>query len=162
MSDQEIIPAGMPIPGPGRDSLYRVEYNEQVRKLCLLGFIDSEIADFFGIAESTLNNWKQKHPAFMESIRAGKAVADAEVADSLYRRATGETIIAERVMKKAEGEYDIVKVSQFVPGEVAAQRLWLLNRRKGNWRDKVETEHSGNVTVNRVERTIVDPANPDG
>jgi hypothetical protein len=30
-----------------------------------------------------------------------------------------------------------------------------------DWRDKVETEHSGNVTVNRVERVIVDPANPD-
>jgi hypothetical protein len=157
---QEVIPAGLPIPGPGRDSKYRPEFNEQARKLCLLGYIDTELASFFGVCEATINNWKGQFPAFLEAIRAGKDAADAEVADSLYRRATGESILVERIIKDGD-KHDVVTIKQFVPGEVAAQRLWLLNRRKGNWRDKVETEHSGNVTVNRVERVIVDPANTD-
>lgn len=156
----EIVPS-LPIPGPGRDSKYRTEFNEQARKLCLLGFTDAELAEFFGVCEATVNNWKRLFPAFLASINEGKVVADAQVADSLFRRATGEQIVVERVLKKGD-DHEVVRLMQFVPGEVAAQRLWLLNRRKGNWRDKVETEHSGNVTVNRVERVIVDPANPNG
>ncbi len=152
---------GLPVPGPGRDTKYRVEYNDQARKLCLLGYIDTELADFFGVCEDTIHEWKKRYPAFSESIAAGKDRADAEVADSLYRRATGENIIVEKAFKDSEGNYQAVKLSQFVPGEVQAQRLWLLNRRKGNWRDKVETEHSGNVTVTKVERQIVRPNAPD-
>jgi len=161
MAEQEIIPAGLPIPGPGRDTKYRDDFPDQARKLCLLGFIDEELAKFFDVSVSTLNLWKQQYPAFSESIRRGKEYADAEVADSLYRRATGENIIIERAVKMDDGRYDVMKLSQFVPGDVTAQRLWLLNRRKGNWRDKVETEHSGNVTVNKIERVIVDAPNSD-
>lgn len=156
----EVI-SGLPVPGPGRDTKYRPEFNEQARKLCLLGFIDAELANFFGVCEATINNWKTEYPAFLASIREGKDYADAEVADSLYRRATGEEVIFEKAVKKDDGSYEAMRLKQFVPGEVQAQRLWLLNRRKGNWRDKVDTEHSGNVTVTRIERTIVDPANPD-
>lgn len=157
--DGEIVPS-LPIPGPGRDSKYHVEFNEQARKLCLLGATDEELANFFAVCVATINNWKAQYPAFLASIREGKIAADAQVADSLFRRATGENIIVEKAIKDGD-KYVTVKLSQFVPGEVAAQRLWLLNRRKGQWRDKQDFEHTGNVTVNRVERVIVDPANPD-
>lgn len=150
----------MPVPGPGRDSKYRTEFNDQARKLCLLGATDEELADFFSVCVATINNWKAAFPAFLASINDGKVSADANVADSLYRRAVGENIIVEKAIKDGD-KYVTMKLSQFVPGEVQAQRLWLLNRRKGQWRDKQDFEHSGNVTVNRVERVIVDPANPD-
>jgi hypothetical protein len=133
----------LPVPGPGRDTRYRPEYNEQARKLCLLGYIDAELAEFFGVCEATLNNWKSQFPAFLESIRAGKAVADAEVADSLYRRATGEEVVVEKAIKNPDGSYEAMRLKQFVPGDVTAQRLWLLNRRKVSWRDKVE--HEGTI-----------------
>jgi len=156
------IVSGLPVPGPGRDTKYRPEFNEQARKLCLLGAIEQELADFFGVCPSTITNWKAQYPAFLASINAGRIVADAEVADSLYRRATGEQVLVERAIKGEDGKYDVMTLKQFVPGEVAAQRLWLLNRRKGNWRDKVETEHSGNVTVTKVERSIVRPSDTNG
>jgi hypothetical protein len=143
--EQIVEHGGLPVPGPGRDSVYRVEFNEQARKLCLLGYIDAELASFFGVSETTINNWKLQYPAFLESIRAGKVGADAEVADSLYRRATGESIIVERVVKDAEGKHDVITLKQFVPGEVQAQRLWLMNRRKADWRDKTEVEHTFNL-----------------
>lgn len=162
MAEQEIIPAGLPIPGPGRDSKYNTEFNDQARKLCLLGATDAELADFFDVCEATINNWKAQYPAFLASVRAGKTKADAEVADSLYRRATGEEIIVEKAIKGEDGRHAVVTLKQFVPGDVTAQRLWLLNRRKHDWRDKQEIDHSGHVTYSRVERTIVDPANPDG
>ena len=43
-------------------------YAEQARKLCLLG-TDAELADFFEVSESTINNWKFDYPEFSESIK---------------------------------------------------------------------------------------------
>lgn len=145
--------AGLPVPGPGRDSTYQPQFADQARKLCLLGFTDAELARFFDISESTLNRWKHDHPGFWESINSGKERADAEVADSLYRRATGEEVIFEKAIKLADGTYEAMRLKQFVPGDVTAQRLWLLNRRRGNWRDKQEIEHSGSIdTPTKEER----------
>ena len=76
------MPAGQP-------TKYDSKYAEQAYKLCLLGHTDKELADFFEVDESTINNWKNAHPEFFESIKAGKEVADAEIAVSLYHRAKG-------------------------------------------------------------------------
>ena len=73
----------------GRKSEYREEYAEQALKLCLLGATDKEIAEFFSVSEQTLNSWKKKIPQFLESLKKGKAVADANVASRLYSRAIG-------------------------------------------------------------------------
>jgi hypothetical protein len=137
--------AGLPIPGPGRDSAYQPEYADQARKLCLLGCTDEELASFFGVHVRTIHRWKDEFPAFCHSINEGKVIADAQVADSLYRRATGEEVIVEKAVKNADGSYEAMRLKQFIPGDVTAQRLWLLNRRRENWRDKQDIEHSGYI-----------------
>jgi len=73
----------------GRKTDYKEEYSNQVIKLCLLGATDKEIADFFGVSEKTLNTWKKKYPEFLQSLKKGKDVADANVASKLYNRAIG-------------------------------------------------------------------------
>lgn len=143
-SERKASPADrLPIPGPGRNSTYRPEFNDQVRKLCLLRATDVEIADFFGISPTTLYDWQKKFPAFAESVKAGKIIADAEVADSTYRRAVGEEIVVEKAIKRDDGSYEIMRLKQFVPGDVQAQRLWLHNRRRQGWSDKQTLEHVG-------------------
>jgi hypothetical protein len=151
----------IPVPGPGRKSLYDPSYPDQARKLCLLGATDAELADFFGVTETTINNWKAEHPAFFESIRAGKVKADAEVADSLYRRATGEHVEVQKLVKGSDGSFEAIKVMQYIPGDPQAAFKWLLNRRRQDWTDSKDVKLSGKVSVERVERVLVDPANPD-
>ena len=73
----------------GRPTLFKSEYVSQAEKLSKLGFTDLQVADFFGVAESTLNTWKHKHPEFAESLKIGKGEADEMVEKSLYRRALG-------------------------------------------------------------------------
>ena len=75
--------------GAGRPTKYKEEYNEHAYKLCLLGYIDEDLAKFFEVDVSTINNWKIEYPKFFESIKSGKEVADANVAESLYKRANG-------------------------------------------------------------------------
>lgn len=139
-------------PGPGRDSAYDPSMNEMARKLALLGLTDEEMADFFGVTERTLNNWKTNYPAFFQSLMAGKTIADAQVADSLYRRATGEVVFIEKRVKTDDGKYEIVRLSQQVPADPGAAKLWLTNRRGQNWRDKQEHAHTGELTVTSKEQ----------
>src|SRR4051794_20120194 len=80
--------------GAGRPSSYRSEFASQAEKLCRFGATDKdatdkEMADFFGVAESTLNLWKAEKPEFSESLKSGKSSADAEVTDALFQRARG-------------------------------------------------------------------------
>src|SRR5437879_6362163 len=72
----------------GRPSAYKPEYAGDAEKLCLLGATDADMADFFDVAESTVALWKRTHAEFSESIKRGKAQADATVADRLFKRAT--------------------------------------------------------------------------
>jgi hypothetical protein len=138
------VVAVQPDPAPvGRPSLYQLAYAEQARKLCLLGATDAELADFFGVQESTINNWKLDHPEFLESVKEGKELADANVADRLYQRATGYEHDAVKILTVSQGENQGAAVEQVpyverYPPDTAAAIFWLKNRQKGKWRDRID------------------------
>lgn len=123
----------------GRPTLYKREYDEQVYKLCLLGATDSEIASFFNVTEATLNNWKAEHDSFFESIRNGKFKADAEVANSLYKRAVGFEYDAVKIFNNM-GEEMIVPYKEYVVPDVGAQKKWLSARQRKIWAERVEND----------------------
>lgn len=128
----------------GRPTKYKAEYAEQARKLCLLGSTDADLADFFEVPESTINNWKKAHPEFMESIKKGKAIADATVADRLYKRATGYEHQAVKIFNNGGEKMVVPYTERFAPDTTAAI-FWLKNRQPASWRDRQHTEHSGSV-----------------
>ena len=75
--------------GVGRKSGFKEEYVQLAENYALLGATDEELADFFNVNVATLNRWKKQFPEFRESLKKGKAVADANVASKLYNRAIG-------------------------------------------------------------------------
>lgn len=122
---------------PGRPSPYQPLYDEQARKLCLLGATDAELADFFGVTEQTVNNWKEAHPSFFESTRRGKLLADAEIADSLYQRAKGYSH-DDTHFTAYEGVVTATDTVKHYPPDTQAASLWLRNRQPKKWRDTKE------------------------
>lgn len=145
----------------GRPTLYKDEYVEQAYKLCLLGATDNDLAIFFEVEESTINNWKIEHKEFLESIRSGKQVADMEVAQSLYRGAIDRTVPKQVAIKVKEVKYEngkrlsdtekviITQVEEFIPADFRNAQFWLKNRNPERWRDKIEVDnnHSGGITI---------------
>lgn len=132
----------------GRPTEYQPDYCEQVEKLCKLGATDKEIASFFEIVESTLNNWKIAHPEFMESIQKGKLLADANVADALYQRAIGYKHV-DTDIRVIEGKVIETEITKQYPPDTAAAFIWLKNRQKGKWKDKSELETTNtNLNIN--------------
>jgi hypothetical protein len=136
----------------GRPTDFRPEFCEQAEKLCKLGATDKQLAEFFGKSVATINTWKNEHPEFLESLKAGKDFADMAVASALYRKATGYTTEVEKVIGTGENqEIRTIKVS-FEPDTTAAI-FWLKNRRRDHWRDKIEHEQSGKVLLEIVRVT---------
>lgn len=132
----------------GRPTDYRKEYCEQVEKLCKLGATDKEIADFFEVTEQTINNWKLEHNEFFESLKKGKQIADAEVADKLFKRATGYSH-DEVDVKMFEGQIILTPLIKHYPPDTTAAIFWLKNRQRDKWRDKTETDVNAKVQVTK-------------
>lgn len=145
----------------GRPTKYKAEYAEQARKLCLLGATDMEMADFFEVSEFTINKWKKEHPDFSKSIKKGKLVADAEVADKLFNRATGydapDTDI--RVIDQKIVETSIIK---HYPPDPTSAIFWLKNRQSKKWRDKPdEAPPETQIPPVKVEINVQDARKPN-
>ena len=124
----------------GRPSKFDEKFCAQAEKLCKLGATDKELADFFEVSEQTLNNWKHEHPAFLESLKKGKAIADAEVAAKLFHRAIGYEH-ADVHVSNYQGTVTITPLTKHYAPDTTAAIFWLKNRRPDLWRDRIE--HTG-------------------
>lgn len=126
----------------GRPTDYRAGFAERAYQYALLGATDVQMAGFFGVTEQTLNNWKRKHPRFFESIKRGKAEADAVIASSLFHRAKGFTCPDVHISTH-EGQVIKTELVKYYPPDTTAGIFWLKNRQPELWRDKASLEHTG-------------------
>lgn len=139
----------------GRPSSYKPEYAEQAAKLCKLGLIDKELAKFFEVSEQTLNAWKQKFPEFLEALKGGKSLADAEVASKLFHRATGYEH-PEDDIRTVGGELVITPTIKRYPPDTTAAIFWLKNRQPALWRDKPVEDDPDDEAPSSVKVTVKD------
>lgn len=134
-----------------RPSDYRAKFCDKAKKLCENGATDLEVADCLNISAATLYRWKVTHPEFCESLKAGKAVADARVERSLYNRAVGYTFDSEKVFQ-FKGDIVRAETREHVPPDTTAAIFWLKNRKPEEWRDKQEQAVSGALSITWLPR----------
>jgi hypothetical protein len=84
------------------------------------GLTMQQIADSLGLGLSTLYEKYEEYPEFLEAIKRGKAKGVAAMTNALFNKGIG--------------------------GDTGCMIFFLKNR--AGWKDKNETEHTGNVTVN--------------
>lgn len=142
----------------GRPTDYQADYAVQAEKLCLLGATDREIADFFDVDVRTIYRWKAEHSEFCQSVKAGKEIADDRVERSLFQKAVGYEQEEVKIFMPGGAENPVYApfTAKIAPDTTAAI-FWLKNRRPAEWREKLQTEHSGEVKFTQIERTIIDP-----
>ncbi|WP_294591612.1 helix-turn-helix domain-containing protein [uncultured Bacteroides sp.] len=129
----------------GRKSSFKEEYIQLAENYALLGATDDEMADFFGVSKQTLNKWKKDYPEFLDSLKKGKSIADANVASRLYNRAIGYDCKATK-FATAEGKItDSKEYIEHYPPDTTAAIFWLKNRQPEKWRDKKELDANVNL-----------------
>jgi len=106
------------------DVMAKIDDWLQKDKLILLegwareGLTNEQIAKNIGINQATLYRWKIKDSNICNALKKGKEVVDFEVENALLKSA--------------------------LEGNVTAEIFWLKNRRKLQWRDKVEDYTTSN------------------
>lgn len=115
------------------------------------GLTDEQIANNLGISIQTFYTYKKDHVEFSESLKRGKEVADYEVENALFKRATGYKYIETTKERNAKGQLVVTKeVTKEVAPDSTAMIFWLKNRKPKQWRDKQQTENEdgNNITIN--------------
>ena len=133
----------------GRPTDYREEYAEQARKLCLLGATNEGLAKAFDVVVSTIDLWIATHPEFSGAVKAGREMADADVAASLYHRAKGYSHPAVKIFLH-EGKPVTVEYEEHYPPDTAAAFIWLKNRRRQNWKNQVPDGDDGDGNTLKI------------
>lgn len=119
--------------GVGRPTKFEDRYVTEAQKLCELGAVDVELAEFFSVALSTIKLWKVVHPEFSAALKAGKEIADDRVQASLYSRAVGYSHDAVKIVGTKDDIHEVPFVEHYPP-DVTACIFWLKNRRPKEWR----------------------------
>lgn len=122
----------------GRPSKYDPAFCEQIIEHCQDGSSLSSFAASIRVARSSLNEWAEHHPEFSEALK------------------TAKTAVAAWYDKTARA------VAANGGGNAALCIFGLKNFDTDDFRDVQETKHSGEVTVNKIERTFVSPSNSNG
>ena len=140
----------------GRPTKYKPEFAEQCKKLCLLGYTDTQLADFYKVNADTIYEWKKVHPEFSEALKEGKDIADGNVAVKLYERAIGYEHDAVEIKVVADGfglgsSIQEIPVVKKYPPDTAAAIFWLKNRQPDKWRDKTEVETTPNMPAGSID-----------
>lgn len=131
----------------GRPSKYDPGIHTQlVYWMAKNGLTDIKIAEALHISKATLNNWKNKHSDFLDSIKQGKELVDTLVEGSLLKRALGFEFVETTKTRGEDGKLRTTKkVTKYIPGDVAAQFIWLKNRKSDEWRDRKEVAINSNM-----------------
>lgn len=121
----------------GRPTKYDLSYDQLAHNYCLLGATNEQLAYFFEVTTSTIANWLNEHPSFLDAVKKGRADADANVAKALYHRAIGYSHKAVKIMQSGKESFEHEYVEHYPP-DTAAAFIWLKNRQPKMWRDKME------------------------
>lgn len=149
----------------GRPTEYQEDYARQAQKLCELGAIDDDLADFFEVSVRTIYRWKAKHDDFRQALKVGKEPADERVMRSLYQRATGMRVPAMKAFMPAGADAPVIhEYEEYIVPDVKACMSWLGNR--CGWKinpNGLATEDGETPATVRVEivdgrRAEADPA----
>lgn len=118
---------------------WKPEFVEQAKKLCRLGATNQEMADFFEVGRDTIQHWLRDNEEFKQACKDGKALADAKVAEALYRRALGYKAKAVKHFVD-KGEILEAHYIEHYPPDTTACIFWLKNRRPDAWRDQISSQ----------------------
>lgn len=138
----------------GRPTDYRPEYDRIVEGLCKLGATDPEIAEALGVCIATVKNWRKANASFLAATKRGKEFADMQVAESLFKRATGYK--ARKVVTASfQGEItDTKEVDEEVVPDTTAIIFWLKNRRPDLWRSNRDNDDGQTQEAQPVNITV--------
>ncbi len=133
-------------------------YIEAIKAWSRKGATEESIAKKLGVAYSTFRRYKEDEPKLMEALRVSKDLADAEIENSLFRKANGYNAEVRKNVKCKEEYFDdfgrkctreILREAideVHIPADTKAITFYLTNRLPDEWREKQSIEGTMGVS----------------
>jgi len=106
------------------------------------GLIDTDVARRLNINVKTLAKYRERYEELANACREGKEAPDYDVQNALLKRALGYEYEETKIIGTKDGSQKIEKVKKHIPPDTVACIFWLKNRKRTEWRDRWELEHS--------------------
>lgn len=131
---------------------------EAIKAWCRDGYTDKQICEALGTSQDTFCKYKRLKPELVEALKIDREIADLTVENSLYKRATGCTIVEtiEEVYGSPTNELDEngkrkiradkihrKTITREIPPDPTSGFFWLQNRSPQKWRDRKNIEITG-------------------
>lgn len=116
---------------------YTPEFAVHAAKLSKLGMTQKEIADFIGVTDRSVLNWRAKYPEFDAACQIGLEGANNNVELSLYKQSVGYFLDEEEI-KIVGDEIVRVPVKRWYPPSVTAGIFW--SKVKMKWRENLPVD----------------------
>lgn len=132
----------------GRPAItFSPDYIELAYNYSLLGADTAKLAQFFSVPEPTISRWQKDYPDFASAIKRGRILADASIAESLFRSGLGYeyTVTETRKIIGASGKVigiEEISTTAHMPPNPVSCICWLKNRHPDKWSDKFEVEYT--------------------
>lgn len=130
-----------------KNSKYKPEYDQLAYNYCSLGADDKKLAEMFQVSKATINNWKNDHPTFLDSLKRGKSDYDiSRVEASLLNRAIGYTVTetTEEVGENANGPSSkTITRERHIPADTSSIIFYLRNRKGKDWSNNPVIDDDG-------------------
>lgn len=117
------------------------------------GLTEEQIAKNMGVSVKTLYNWKTDNLPILQALKKGKEVIDFEVENALLKKALGYTVTLNKQKVTKDGDVVDTQEEVHVAPDTTAQIFWLKNRKKKEWRDKIEYETNSD-DLNKVKELL--------
>lgn len=117
-------------------------------QLALLGATNKDMARVMGVDIMTIDYWMRTKKIFRDKVNRGKLQADALVAEALFKRATGFSVMEDHITCY-QGEIIVTPVKKHYPPDSWAAMKWLSVRQRAIWAEtqRIETTHNVNITA---------------
>jgi len=127
--------------GGGRPTKSKSVDYDLITRLYEQGCSDLQVAGIIGVATASIHNWKKSDKKFLDALKKAKISPDDRVQRALFERAIGASHPDVHI-SNFKGEITVTPyIKSYAPDTVACI-FWLKNRRRAEWRDKVEVDHS--------------------
>ena len=134
----------------GRPTLYQPGYPDLARRFCQLGGTNEDLADFFEVSHSTIDEWLRVHSEFADAVRKGRDLIDMVVAEKLLTRAMGYTHEGKKYVLWRGEEKELRHVVHHPP-DVQACIFRLRNRRRKQWLERARPPEESGLTFAELE-----------
>lgn len=128
---------------------------DSVRMIAKRGLTDSEICQYFGIPERLFAKWVKAYPSFRTALEEGRTEADVKVVEALHKSAVGYKIKTKHTNTTVRNGRKIKKervIENVVAPSVDAQKFWLTNRNREQWKNRQSNESNIKAAVLIGER----------